>query len=209
MELIYYCGILRHGNKMYLINPFEKMKNESVAMSREDFVILSKEAYDFVVDVLDLEHREPECKVYVNSDIDIYNVVSLDDIQKDEIKDESDEDVLEAYKAKALRMMNELIANQLMLSNFELYHFFKLNNYLASKGYFITDENREEKYLEIINSKDEEALSKLSEYLDSLDEFNAIDDAFQKYKEYKDRVKSAVSQEEINGAYYELAGKLF
>jgi hypothetical protein len=209
MEIVYYCGVLKYGDKSYLINPFEKMKNEAVAMPREDYVNLTKEAYDFVVETLDLEHREPECKIYIKSDIDMFQMITLDDIQKDELREESDGDVLEAYKTKALRMMNELIANQLMISNFELYHFFKLNNYLAAKGYFITDENREEKYLEIINSGDEEALSKLSEYLDSLDEFNSIDDAFQKYKEYKDRVKSAVTQEEINEAYYGLAGKMF
>ena len=96
-----------------------------------------------------------------------------------------------------------------MISNFELYHFFKLNHYLESKGFFITDENREEKYLEVINSGDAEALEKLSEYLDSLDEFNAIDDIYMRYKEFKDKVKVAKNEQEIKDAYIAMSKATF
>ena len=96
-----------------------------------------------------------------------------------------------------------------MISNSELYHFFKLHHYLEAKGFFITDENREEKYLEVINSGDTETLEKLSEYLDSLDDFNAIDAVYMKYKEYKEKIKAAKTKQEIGEAYYELSGKLF
>lgn len=206
----FYCGVIKQGNKAYLINPFTKLSVETIVLDKEEYVRLSDDAYDYVVNVLDLEHREPECKIYIELPFDFETIVDMSMIKAEDSKmKETTEDRLEAIKTKAIRMMNELISNQMMISNFELFHFFKLNHYLESKGYFITDENREEKYLEVINSGDEKALEVLSEYLDSLDEFNAIDDAYSKYNEYKTVVKSATSEKEIMDAYYELAGKLY
>jgi hypothetical protein len=162
------------------------------------------------VNVLDLRYREPMCIVYVSNEIvDSKKIVEEDDLQYvEDLLKISEETKLDAYREKIFRQMNELIANQQMISNYELFHFFKLNSYLNAKGYFITDENREEKYLEIINDGDTETLRVLSEYLDSLDEFSAIDKTYEVYKEYKDKIKSATDFKEIEEAYYEFAGNL-
>jgi len=209
-KLNFYCGLMKQEHKAYLINPFTKLTFEPVVMEREDYVQLSDEAYDYVLNVLDLAHREPECKIYIELPCDYNKIVELEDIKKDEVTfEETEEDRIEAYKAKCIRMMNEIISNQIMISNFELFHFFKLNHYLEAHGYFITDENREEKYLDIINSGDEKCISVLSEYLDALDEFNVIDSVYMKFKEYKNIIKSATSEKEITDAFYEFAGKIY
>ena len=63
--------------------------------------------------------------------------------------------------------------------------------------------------MEVINSGDAEALEKLSEYLDSLDEFNAIDDIYMRYKEFKDKVKVAKNEQEIKDAYIAMSKATF
>lgn len=45
---------------------------------------------------------------------------------------------------------------------------------LADAGYFITDENREEKYIEIIETEDEQLIDMLETYLESKDEISKI-----------------------------------
>lgn len=45
---------------------------------------------------------------------------------------------------------------------------------LADKGYFITDQNREEKYIEIIETGDEELIELLEEYLIHKDEITNL-----------------------------------
>lgn len=75
--------------------------------------------------------------------------------------------------------------------------FTRINNKLASKGYFITDENRESKYLEIINTEDSSLIEDLERYLESLDSLNIIFSIYKKYKEFKESLDSASSVEEI------------
>jgi len=206
----FYSKLLEQSDKKFLIEPFEKLDVEPILLDTKDYVWLTPDAYTYVKTKLDIEHREPQMKIYITGEVDPNKAYDVSDLQEVErVQEETDEDVLDAYKEKTLRLINEQISNQLMISNFELYHFFKLNHYLESKGFFITDENREEKYLEVINSGDTEALEKLSEYLDSLDDFNAIDATYMKYKEYKNKIKAAKTKEEISDAYYELSGKLF
>lgn len=209
-QMMFFSGVIKQENRKYLVNPFEKLVGEPIMLQKDEFVRLTPEAYIKVVDLLDLKHREPICVIYVDSDVDCEKLLDVEDLSVDDAKLEaSNEEKLDAFKEKTCRMMNEMISNQLMISNFELFHFFKLNHALAAKGYLITDENREEKYLEVINSGDAETLQVLSEYLDCLDEFNAIDSVYAKFKEYKEKVKSATNEKEIEDAFYELSAKLF
>jgi len=210
-QMLFFSGVIKQEDKKFLINPFEKLVGEPVCLDAEDYVCLTAESYDKLTNVLDLAHREPMCVAYIDAQLNADSgLIDLDQINFVEDKlDLEDEAKLDMFKEKTIRMMNELIASQKMISNFELFHFFKANQYLNSKGFFITDENREEKYLEVINSDDTDLLRVLSEYIDCLDEFNAIDDVYMKFKEYKDKVKSATTFKEVEEAYYELSAKLF
>lgn len=55
------------------------------------------------------------------------------------------------------------------LRGFDFFEFTITNNYLASKGVFITDDNREEVYIGIINSGDDKTIEYLEKYLNALD----------------------------------------
>ena len=67
-------------------------------------------------------------------------------------------------------------------SFFEVYEFIAVTGMLASQGIFITDENREETYLNIINTGDEELISALETYLEIKDTMDTL------FKRYKNRV---------------------
>lgn len=59
--------------------------------------------------------------------------------------------------------------------------FMQLNNKFASKGIFITEDNKEEKYIEIIESEDVDLIDDLEQYITLLDNIKIIQ---KKKKEY-------------------------
>ena len=60
---------------------------------------------------------------------------------------------------------------------------------LASYGYFITDENREEKYIEILEKDDPKLLEALEQYINYLDSINELERVIREYKDAVDKIK--------------------
>jgi hypothetical protein len=83
------------------------------------------------------------------------------------------------------------------ISGFALYGFIVLNNDLAANGYFITNENREEKYLEILETGDEKLIAKLEDYLNYKDEIESVASLERKFQAFRAEIKEAVSVEAI------------
>ena len=71
---------------------------------------------------------------------------------------------------------------------------------LASKGYFITDENREEKYLEIINTGDETLIAALEEYLDAYDNISPVASMYKSLKQAGIDIDAATNEAEVDEA---------
>jgi hypothetical protein len=199
-----YCGILTKEDKVFLVNPFLKLENEPILLNSNEYVEVSPSAYLRIINKLDLHRTEPECVIYYDATLNP-SILQDSDIKEIEKPELSVQDKLEKEKTHFIRVMGDSIGDKMSISNFALFNFFKLNHYLASKGYFITDENREEEYLKVINSGDADVLEKLSEYLDALDEFNAIDEAYKSFKEFKDRIDGAIDEKELRAIYDEFA----
>jgi hypothetical protein len=79
---------------------------------------------------------------------------------------------------------------------FEFFEFLLANNALAEKGYFITDANREEKYLEIINTGDEDLISLLENFLNVRDKLSASYEWYRRYSSFAFNLKAASTEEE-------------
>ena len=106
-----------------------------------------------------------------------YSIISIkeEDIQRGSINTDSfifsesftsDQDQLSIDKAILLKRMDFAYNGNLRGINFmEYINYIHLFNYFASKGIFITAENKEDKYIEILELDDEEAITKLEEYL--------------------------------------------
>ena len=64
----------------------------------------------------------------------------------------------------------------------DLVKFMILSNDFMSKGIFITDDNREECYIKIIEMGDESLIQKLEDYLNMKDSINIIQKKQEEYK---------------------------
>ena len=83
---------------------------------------------------------------------------------------------------------------------FEMYNVMMINNELAANGYFITDGNREEKYIDIINSGDEKLITILQSYLEMKDRIDPMWEYYNKVKEFKTNLQNMKTEEEVNTA---------
>jgi hypothetical protein len=68
---------------------------------------------------------------------------------------------------------------------------------LAEHGFLITQDNREEKYLEIINTGDEFLLRTLEDYLEARDNLSELSNSYREFRNYIAQLKNAETIEEL------------
>lgn len=108
----------------------------------------------------------------------------------------SDLDTLEIEKAKVIRRMDRNFNNSLRGLDFMQYiNFIMLFNYFASKGIFITEENKEDKYIEILELDDEEAIEKLEEYLNIQEMVSPFIDGIKERTLLKEEIEYSTQEE--------------
>jgi hypothetical protein len=112
--------------------------------------------------------------------------------------DLAETDELQEARNAAIIKVRMLVTPEISkISGFALYGFIILNNDLSANGYFITNENREEKYLEILETGDEKLIQKLEDYLNYKDEIEAIAQLERKFSAFRSEIKTAATVEEV------------
>jgi predicted DNA binding CopG/RHH family protein len=194
---------------MYYFAEVEKSNNEITGLFFQENVIntnLKKNVFKPGKD----EEENREIGEFLRDELEKMSRMTLnkleDEFSIDDIKIESDD--LERMKRKAT-----FIANRYTPTNFSaitMYNFIMSFNRLADKGFFITNENREEKYLEVINSEDEKLLDDLEIYLEAMEELEIFRMHYMKLKELKKMLGNAKNAEDVNEAldYFEPGLKL-
>jgi hypothetical protein len=119
------------------------------------------------------------------------------------------ENELDATKNAVIVKVRMLITPILTkISGFTLYGFMVLNNDLANAGYFITNENREEKYLAILEKGDEKLIAKLEDYLNYKDEIENVAFIERQFAEFRNELKNLNSIEKVQQLEYQFLEKL-
>ena len=116
-----------------------------------------------------------------------------------EVLDVSSENPLQQAKNHSLTKVRLLITPMFSkIAGLTLYGFMVLNNDLINAGYAITNENREEKYLQILETGDEKLISKLEDYLNYKDEIEKVAHLERKFSKFKDTILSSSTVEDIS-----------
>ena len=115
-----------------------------------------------------------------------------------DVKNTSLEDPLQEAKNHNLAKVRMIVSPDLCkIAGLTLYGFMVLNNDLINSGYAITNENREEKYLQILETGDEKLISKLEDYLNYKDEIEKVAHLERKFSKFKDDVLSSSTVEDV------------
>ncbi len=113
--------------------------------------------------------------------------------------------VIEALDELAIRKNKEIAKfrqqiNKLFLSMnlMDMYDFMMINNKFNSLGHFIHEGNKEEVYLAIINSGDEQLVTDLENYLTAMEELNDINKRYKRYRDDIHRIVDAKDDAELD-----------
>lgn len=86
---------------------------------------------------------------------------------------------------------------QALVTGLMMFDFICINNELINDGYVITSKNREDKYIEILETGDEELIEKLERYLNAHDTINRASFLQNEYNRFYIRLKQQSDIEKV------------
>jgi hypothetical protein len=188
--MIYDLAVVEDQGTYWKINNLVQNTMENLANSTEKTLRLSYMANELIKEAM-LSGKV----VHVPKE----NLRSIEVLPGDfTIIEPSEEDMLQATKDAVNARVRMLITPTLTkISGITLYGFMVLNNDLANAGYFITNENREEKYLEILETEDETLISKLEDYLNYKDEIERVAFLERNFSKFRKEINQLTSIAEV------------
>lgn len=142
---------------------------------------------------LEIENALKDNKnVYINKNFTTPEVMPSDLLIRD-----SEENITELKEFILNKLENIIYPAQAKSLSFDILNFTLKNNILCSKGYFITDDNREEKYIEILESGDKDLFKDLESYLESFDNLKNALYFENKIKQYKSDIENCLTKDEV------------
>ena len=189
MSLIYDLAIVQDRGPHWQVTNVTKNTFDSLADREESLLKLNSATYEIIKRAL-----------LSNKIVRIKKTLSANEVMpwEAEIIDLGETDPLQDARSSAITKIRMLVTPDLAkISTMAIYGFTVLNNDLANAGYFITNDNREEKYLEILETGDEKLISKLEDYLNYKDEIEAVAQLERKFTAFRGEVRNANSIEEV------------
>lgn len=79
----------------------------------------------------------------------------------------------------------------------EIYDFMMINNHFNAAGIYIYSKNREEEYLKIIETGDEDLIRKLEIYLERMDTLDGINLKYKKVRDTLNKIQDATTIKQV------------
>jgi len=86
---------------------------------------------------------------------------------------------------------------QAIVTGIMMYDFICINNELIDKGFIITEDTREEIYIEILETEDEELIERLEQYLNAKDNIEKASFLEKEYQKFYREIKQAELEEDV------------
>lgn len=136
--------------------------------------------------VLEALADKKTCKFY--KDVEVLTLENLE-------IDESSNLVKNSYIFQLTSAMGQIFTK---IPQYTYFRFQYLNNIFASKGYFITEDNREEIYIKILETDDEKMIEYLEEYLKVLGQLNQYEQMYQSFLNGLDEMEMTDDEVTLN-----------
>jgi hypothetical protein len=187
--MIFELAIVEDRGTHYLATGTTKSSFDNLANREEKMLKLSYSSYQKISEAL------AENKI-----VTISKELMTDEVLPREVTvSEEAMDDLDAYKKINMRRVNKKMTYSMTnMSSLDVLAFTTLNNELIAEGYVITNGNREEKYIEIIEKDDEALIEKLEKYLIMLDKVTDVLEFSNMCSEYNEKIMNAEDEESID-----------
>ena len=192
--MIYDLAIVVDTGKYYTVTGTIKQDIDNVLNNENKYLKVSYNALEKIKSGLDSGFH-----------VTIIKELTSDEVMPGEVfVNENQEPDLDIKKAIAVNKINKKLEyRSLIISSLDVLLFTTINNELMVEGYIITNSNREEQYIKIIETGDEVLINKLEKYLTILDNLEDIKLIQNICLNSFAKVKAAVSTEEIDVALSE------
>lgn len=114
---------------------------------------------------------------------------NLEVIQNDDFK--------QAKRLEIFRLKNKFSYSMTMISALDFFAFYTSFSELLIRGYNINDNNRDEKYLEIVDTGDDDLITLLQTYVESSDKINTLHLLHKNIQTYIKDIEAAETPEEF------------
>jgi hypothetical protein len=163
------------------------------------WIVVSDDVYVFLKDLI-VTPNGNKTQYYVSIAVNAIESVDTINVESDS---NVASDSLSVWINHYDKMMQTVLTSRSNMYPYKLYQYFSYYNILMSKGIFITDENQEEKYIEVINTEDDALIEVLAEFLDMKDNMNEELAVYKDYNTYHSRLMLASNKEEAKQIYEE------
>ena len=184
----YEIALVEDLGTYYKVNGLSYNTLDFIPTENESYVNLSYNAYKFIDEAIRKDKIIRILKPLKG------NEVLIEDIQ---IVDNNLSELEIIKNAAFMRFKSKVTPVMTKESGLVLYDFIMANNELASKGYFITDSNREEKYIEIVETDDENLISELELFLECKDKLERASFLKKQTNELKKDLEKCKNVDEI------------
>lgn len=183
MNVFYIASVLDCGEYYQVQNVLSNIMQDFI--NNEKYVKLNNITYTLILKALEQ-----------NKVVRIIKDFEVEVLPKDLIIVDTDE--LKNYKLLYLQKARQMVNHQqAVVSGLQMYEFIVINNYLNDKGFFIHDDNREEKYLEILETGDESLIEKLEDYLNAREVIDRASALEKKYREFYTSIDESNEKEQV------------
>ena len=187
--------LIIHNSGSYIKVTGLQTENDSFEVDTTKYIEVTEELYNFVgtVDLAINTVKYPTGTTELTKEILITNSPNVFD-------NVENVDTLSIIKLKSIQQAKNELLTRVDFTTLMDYHTFTIiNNELILAGYTIIDSNREEKYLEIINTSDSELISKLEKYLEAYDRLSQHRSWYLIYTKTISQINSATTTSEVEG----------
>jgi hypothetical protein len=187
--MIYNMALVTDKGTHFEINGVTTNVASNIKNKEEHYLNLSSKAAEIIKEALNSG----------NNRINVYKPLkSMEVLPGEVIIEDIDPEDIRNVKSSEIKRIRVLITPELAsISGIALYSWIMLNNELNSKGYFIYDGNREEVYLSILETGDEELINKLEEYLNYKDEIARVAQLNSKFSNIIKEIMTLTDKDEI------------
>lgn len=187
MSIVYELAVVEDRGPHWQVTNVTKNTLENIASRDEKLLKLSYVSYKKISEAL------LEGKV-----VQIPKTLQTDEVLPHELQiiDAAELDPLKNKRSACIAKVRMLITPELTkVSGLALYGFMVLNNDMINAGYAITADNREEKYLEILETGDEDLIGKLEDYLNYKDEIERVAQLERTFSKFQRTINNATEEE--------------
>lgn len=188
--LVYELAVVEDHGSHWAVTNVTKNSLDNLANRDEKYLKLSYVAYKTISDALMAGKQVTITKSLMTDEVLPFEVTVLDASET--------VDPLVAAKNASIIKIRMLVTPELSkIAGLTLYGFIVLNNDLTTRGYFITDTNREEQYLAILETGDEKLVDVLEQYLNYRDEIDRVAQLERRFSAFKKSVMDASTADEV------------